>query len=30
MAKLTKKSKALASTVEPLQLYPVDEALGLV
>ena len=30
MAKLTKKSKALASTVEPLKLYPVDEALGLV
>ncbi len=30
MAKLTKKSKALASTVEALKLYPVDEALGIV
>ncbi len=30
MAKLTKKSKVLAATVEPLKLYPVDEALTLV
>ena len=30
MTKLTKKSKALAATVEPLKLYPVDEALSLV
>ena len=30
MAKLTKKSKALASTVEPLKFYPVDEALSIV
>ena len=30
MAKLTKKAKAQATTVEPLKLYPVDEALALV
>ena len=30
MAKETKKQKALAATVEPLKLYPVDEALGIV
>ncbi|WP_448582577.1 50S ribosomal protein L1 [Thermaurantiacus sp.] len=30
MAKLTKKAKALAGTVEPLKLYPVDEALEIV
>jgi large subunit ribosomal protein L1 len=30
MAKLTKKAKAIAGTVEPLKLYPVDEALALV
>ncbi|MFN3371407.1 MAG: 50S ribosomal protein L1 [Sphingomonadaceae bacterium] len=30
MAKLTKKQKAQANTVEPMKLYPVDEALDLV
>lgn len=30
MTKLTKKAKAMAGTVEPLKLYPVDEALALV
>jgi large subunit ribosomal protein L1 len=30
MAKLTKKAKTLATTVEPLKLYPVDEALTIV
>ena len=30
MAKLTKKQKALAPTVDPLKLYTVDEALALV
>ena len=30
MAKLSKKSKAQAATVEALKLYPVDEALTLV
>ncbi len=30
MAKLTKKQKAQATSVEPMKLYPVDEALGLV
>ena len=30
MAKLTKKAKAQATTVEPLKLYPVDEALSIV
>jgi large subunit ribosomal protein L1 len=30
MARLTKKAKALEGTVEPLKLYPVDEALEIV
>lgn len=30
MAKLTKKQKAQAGTVEPMKLYPVDEALSIV
>jgi large subunit ribosomal protein L1 len=30
MTKMTKKAKQLAGTVEPLKLYPVDEALSLV
>ena len=30
MAKQTKKAQALANTVEPLKLYPVDEALSIV
>ena len=30
MAKLTKKAKTLANTVEPMKLYPVDEALAIV
>lgn len=30
MAKQTKKGKALAASVEPLKLYPVDEALSIV
>ena len=30
MAKLTKKQKALDGKVEPMKLYAVDEAIGLV
>ena len=30
MARLTKKAKALAGTVDPMRLYPVDEALAIV
>jgi large subunit ribosomal protein L1 len=30
MANLSKKAKALSATVEPLKLYPVDEALSIV
>lgn len=30
MAKLTKKRKAQAGTVEPMKLYPVDQALSIV
>ncbi|MBS3962014.1 MAG: 50S ribosomal protein L1 [Sandarakinorhabdus sp.] len=30
MTRISKKAKALAATVEPMKLYPVDEALSLV